>query len=282
MSFLFPILAAVLQAVSFTLDKVVLSLKRVNFRTYTGISFPLIFLITLVIFLIFRPPLSLEFFQGKFLWLIVLSAALTIVTNLIFYRALDADKLGEIETLGLLSAVPVIIFSSIIFADERNFFVLIPALAASSALVWSHWERHHFKMAKRTFPYFLWSLASAPIGAAVSKMILSLWNPISYRLVTDGLVAAVLGPLFYKQERQVSLQGLGLLIATNLLSTIAWILYYFSYQRLGIVYTVLIFSLQPLLVYFASLFFLKEPFHWKKFTAFIIVLGSIVVAQIMS
>ena len=49
-----------------------------------------------------------------------------------------------------------------------------------------------------------------------------------------------------------------------------------------LVYTMLIFSLQPLLVYFASLFFLKEPFHWKKFVAFIVVLASIAAAQIMT
>ena len=44
MTFLFPILAAILQAGSLTLDKVVLSIRRVNFKTYTGVSFPLIFL----------------------------------------------------------------------------------------------------------------------------------------------------------------------------------------------------------------------------------------------
>jgi len=43
----------------------------------------------------------------------------------------------------------------------------------------------------------------------------------------------------------------------------------------------LVFSLQPLLVYLASVFFLKEPFHWKKAAAFAIVLLSIGIAQII-
>ena len=279
MNFLFPVLAALLQAASFTLDKVVLSLKRVNFRTYTGISFPLIFFITLVIFMIFRPPLSLELFSGKLGWLIFISAFLTIVTNLFFYRALDADRLGEIQTLDLLPIIPVIIFSSLFFSDERSFFVLVPALVASAAIIWSHWERHHFAVAKKTLPFLIWALVAAPVGAAVSKIVLTAWNPISFRLVIDGIVAVILGPLFFKDEKRISLNGFGLLLLTNILTSIAWTLFYFSYQRSGIVYTTLIFSLQPLLVYFTSLFFLKEPFHMKKFVAFIIVLASIAIAQ---
>ena len=281
MNFLFPILAAILQAGSFTLDKVVLSIRRVNFKTYTGVSFPLIFLITLVIFFIFRPPLSFDLLAGNLWWLLLVSIGMTIVTNLVFYRALDDDKLGEIQTLDLLHAIPIIIFASIIFADERNFLVIIPALVASSAVIWSHWEHHRFKIAKHTLPFLIWSLSVAPIGASISKVLLASWNPISLELVRAGAVALILGPLFARYAQKVSFKAFSLLLATNILTSIAWILFYFSYQRSGIIYTILVFSLQPLLVYLASVFFLKEPFHWKKATAFAIVLLSIGIVLII-
>src|SRR3989304_9129060 len=114
---------------------------------------------------------------------------MTIVTNLIFYRALDDDKLGEIQTLDLLHAIPIIIFASIIFADERNFFVIIPALVASFAVIWSHWEHHHFKIAKHTLLFVIWSLSVAPIGAAISKGLFATWNPLSLVLVRAGAVS---------------------------------------------------------------------------------------------
>lgn len=281
MNFLFPILAAILQAGSFTLDKVVLSIRRVNFKTYTGVSFPLIFLITLVIFFIFRPSLSFDLLAGNLWWLLLISVGMTIVTNLIFYRALDDDKLGEIQTLDLLHAIPIIIFASIIFADERNFLVIVPALVASFAVIWSHWEHHHFKIAKHTLPFLVWSLAAAPIGASISKILLANWNPVSLELVRSGAVALILGPLFVRYAQKISFKAFSLLLATNILTSIAWILFYFSYQRLGIIYTILVFSLQPLLIYLASVFFLKEPFHWKKATAFAIVLLSIGIVQII-
>src|SRR3989344_2719277 len=158
MNFLFPTLAAILQAGSYTLDKVVLSVRRVSFKPYTGVSFPLIFLITLIIFLIFRPPLSFALLAGNLWWLLLLSIGISVVNNLIFYRALDSDHLGEMQTLDLLQNIPIIIFSSIVFADERNFTVIIPALIASSAVIWSHWERHHFKIAKYSLSFLIWSL----------------------------------------------------------------------------------------------------------------------------
>jgi len=280
MNFLFPVLAAVLQAGSFTLDKVILSIRRISYKTYVGVSFPLIFIITLGIFFIFRPPLTLELIKGS-IWLIVISVGMTIITNLIFYRALHDDNLGEIQTLDLLRNIPIIISTSILFADERNFAVIIPAILASFAIIWSHWERHHFKIAKHTLPFVIWSLCVAAIGPPISKILLETWNPISLELVRSFGTAVLLGPLFFQDAQKIPSKGFLLLLGTNILTSIAWILFNFSYQRLGIIYTILIFSLQPLLVYIASVLILKERFAWKKAVAFVIVLVSIGMAQII-
>jgi drug/metabolite transporter (DMT)-like permease len=281
MNFLFPIFAAVLQAGSFTLDKVVLSIRRVSFKTYMGVSFPLIFIITLIIFLIFRPPLSSDLLSGNLLWLLLASIGMTITTNLMFYRALDDDGLGEIQTFDLLHNIPIIIFASIIFTDERHYTVIIPALIASLAVIWSHWEHHHLKIAKKTAPYLIWTLIAAPFGASISKTLLDSWNPISLELVRSGALAIIIGPLFFRFAQKIPLKGFLILLGTNVLTTVAWILFYFSYQRSGIVYTILIFSIQPLLVYFASLLILKEKLHWKKVAAFAVVLISIIFAQVI-
>lgn len=283
MNFLFPIAAAVLQAGSFTLDKVILSLKGITYKQYTGISFPLIFLITLGIFIIFQPPLfETELFAGNLKWLILISVAIITISNLFYYRALDNDRLGEIQTLDIFHNLPAILFSSLLFADERNPAVVLPALVASLAIIWSHWNHHHFEMRKFTRIYLVWSLFIAPFGAPITKTLLTVWHPISLGIIRDGATALILGPLFIKYSKKTHLKALLLLAATNLLTTIAWILLFFSYQRSGIVYTILIFSLQPLLVYFASLIFLKEKFHKKKFIAFLVALASIAAAQVMS
>lgn len=281
MNALLPFLAAVLQASSVTIDKAILRMRRVDFREYTGVSFPLLFLITLAAFLIVRPPFSAAHLGGATGLLILASAAMTVVTNIAYYRALDRDRLQEMETLGLLVAIPTIVGTSVIFADERNPVVLIPALIAAGAVVWAHWERHHFAIARRTLPFLAWALAAGPAQAAILKTLLASWHPISLELARSAITAAVFGVLFRHSMRPVSLRAFRFLLATNILSAVAWFLFYFSYQRSGVVYTVLLFSLQPLLVYLGSAVFLRESFQWKKFAAFQVVLGSIIVAELL-
>ncbi|MEK7173855.1 MAG: DMT family transporter [Patescibacteria group bacterium] len=277
----FPIIAAVLQAASFTLDKVILSLRRVDFRTYTSVSFPLSFLVTLCIFLIFKPPFDINLLFGFSGFLLFISIAGSFVTNILFYRALDHDKLGEMQILDLLRALPVIIFSGLVFADERQSAILVPALVATMAVVWSHWERHHFAIARSTLPFFIWSLSIAPVSAAIAKILLQTWNPISLHLVIGGVLAVLFIFAFQKHIMAASPQAIHYLIVTNILTTTAWILFYFGYQQLGIVHTLLLFSLQPFLVYLASIFILKERPSWKRTIAFAVVLVSIGIAEWM-
>lgn len=281
MGLFFPTAAAILQSGSVLTDKLVLKIKGITHKSYIGISFPLIFLFTLIIYLIIRPEFSKEMFQTKYLLLIVLSVIIGAITNILFYRALKSDLLSEMETISLLSNVPLIVFTGIFLVEERNYFVMSLAFISALAIVWSHWERHHFHIAKKTWPFLVWILAIAPFGGIISKIILQTWNPILLQLFRDGLLVVVFVPLFFHNVKHAPKSAYPLLILTNLLTSIAWILYFFSYKTSGVIYTVLIFSLQPMLVYFASLIFLKEKLHWRKLVAFLVILTAIVLAQIL-
>jgi len=277
--FLLPLLSALLQASSSTIDKVILRTRRVTFQMYAGASFPLIFLVTLILFLIFRPPFSFTLFTGATGLLFAITVFITIGNNLIFYRALKTDALGEMQMLNLVHTIPVIVLTSLFFADERNGYIIAFALIATILIIWSHWEHHHFKIAKKSLLFLLWSVTFAPLMAPIAKMLLFSWHPISLELARTGVVALLLWPLFVEQVKKTSPKTFTLLVTTNTLSALAWILLYFSYQYFGVVYSTLLFLLHPLFVYFASLAFLKEKFHWKKLTAFIIILCSIAAAQ---
>ncbi|OGZ56306.1 MAG: hypothetical protein A3G60_00915 [Candidatus Ryanbacteria bacterium RIFCSPLOWO2_12_FULL_47_9c] len=281
MNAFFPLLAAVFQAGSLTLDKFVLSGHRVAHKTYIGVSFPLIFLIALVLFLLFRPPLNSELFSGYSGSLIVASAFLAVASNLIYYRALEGDQLSEIESLDILQTLPIIFISSIIFTDERKVVVVIPAIIASLAIIWSHWEHHHITIRRYTKLFFLRVLCVAPLSAVILKILLATWNPLSLELVRSGIVALLLSPLFFAHAHEVKDSAMRYIVLTNILTTIAWILLYFGYRELGVVHTVLILSIQPLLVWGASILFLREKFKLRKFIAFVVVLISIAVALVL-
>jgi len=280
MNFL-PLISAFLQAGSFTLDKIILNTKQVTYKIYDGASFLIMFLINVVLFLLFRPDFSLSSLTPFTLLLIGASSAIFIGNVFFLYRALDLDKLGEIDIIVLFRSVAVILLSTLFFADERNPTAVVLGIVAMLALVWSHWEHHHFKLNHRTLWLLVWMISIAPLSDLMTKVLLETIHPLPLEIMRTGIMALVLGPIYYQYEKHVRTRVFFLLILTNILTTIAAFLYFLSYQRVGIVQTVLIFSLQPLLVYGASIAFLKEKFKWKKAVAFAIVLGAIILAQII-
>ena|SRR3989344_1694558 len=281
MPLLYPVAAAVLQAASQTIDKVTLNVKRVTYKVYNVISFPLIFFFTLIAFLIFRPALSMSQFTTLNTILITAAIVLGVITNAIYYKALKNDKLSEMQAIGLLSKIPLIIFAGIFFIEERNYITMILASIAALSLIWSHWERHHFHVAKRTWPFLIWVLIVSPFGGIIAKELLKTFNPISLHLVTSFFQAIIFFSIYRKNLKSVPKKAIALLLLTNLLTSAAWILQYFSYQISGIVFTVLILSLQPLLIYFTSIFYLKEKPNKKKIISFIIILLAIITSQII-
>lgn len=276
-----PLIAAVLQAASYTCDKVILNIRRVDYKLYTAVSFPMLVVADLVIWYFYRPSLHAGMFGGITGLLVLGTVGMLIVTNLLYYRALDRDHLSEINVLSLTSAIPVMLVNALLFVDERKLIILIPALIAAGAVIWSHWERSELRFARHTPAFLMWLWFSAPLAAAAAKIILETWSPIALELVRDASIALVLVPLFRPSIRHIPLRGWLLFALTNALSASAWILYFYSYQHLGVVYTGLLFTLQPLLVYFSGVLLLKEPFVLKKFVAFLIVLASITATQVM-
>jgi drug/metabolite transporter (DMT)-like permease len=274
-------LAAVLQAASFTCDKAILNIRRISYKTYTAVSFPLLLLFDCAIWAIFRPRLDWGLLDGQIGVLVIASILTLVVTNLLYYRALKEDQLSEINVVSLTAAIPVILVNGLIFADERRLAIVVPALVAALAVVWAHWENHRLHFAKHTPSFLLWLWFTAPLNAAAAKVILHTWSPITLELVRDGVMALILLPLFHASIKRIPARGWWLLLATNALSSSAWMLYFLGYQRIGVIASALVFSLQPLLVYFAGVVILKEPFAPRKFIAFLIVLASIAVSQLI-
>lgn len=278
MHFLFPLVGSVSQGTSFVIDKTILSMRHISFRTHIGVGFPIYWLMMLGAFFIFRPTLfpSTDIYH---LGLIALGIGISLATNIFYYRALDADELSGIEVIDLFRSIPIIIVSSILFADERNLTLFVAGLAASIAIIWSHWRNGHLAIRRRTLPFLLWGMVTAPASAAIAKVLLAIWHPVALFLIQDAVITFFAMYLYQKEFKKITPKLLGLLILSSALSVGGWILFGLSYQQLGVVHTTLLFSLQPLIVYFASLIILKEPHHWKKTAAFFVVLAAILLAE---
>lgn len=280
MYILVPLVSAVLQATSLVLDKVALSMRGVSFRTYTGVSFPIYWAIILIIFIIVRPPVFPADVSGYDAALFMVSIATIVGGNLIYYRALDRDNLGELQTIDLFREIPVAIVAALFFVDERSLVVFLAALVASAVILWAHWEKKHFRIRKKTIPFLAWVIVVEPIAALAIKSILQRWNPISLQVIQIGIVSIIFYLLFSKEFEKLNVKLFKIFFAISALSAVAWILFYYSIQHFGVVYTVLISSIRPIGVYVASVLFLKEKPHWKKSVAFCVVLCTIIFVHV--
>ena len=99
-------------------------------------------------------------------------------------------------------------------------------------------------------------------------------------LIQDAVITVFAIYLYKGEFKKITPKFLSLITISSALSVVGWILFGLSYQKLGVVHTTLLFSIQPLVVYFASLIILKERHHPKKTIAFFIVLAAIIITEL--
>ncbi|HTP56989.1 MAG TPA: hypothetical protein VMJ72_01780, partial [Candidatus Paceibacterota bacterium] len=258
MGILSPLIASLLQAMSYTFDKAALNVRRIDWKTYTSVSFPLLMLFDALFLFIVHPAIDWGMLGGLAGIFVAVTIITGFITNTLYYRALDEDNLHELQTWGVFIAIPTLIVTSILFADERNLVVLIPALIATAAVTWSHLGRgNRLAIQPKTAAFIGWMLIATPATVGMSKVILQSWNPILLELVRDSSLALIFWVAVSKGISHVNRKAWSYLLATNMFSSAAWILYYYGYQQLGVVHTMLLFSLTPVLTYLFALVFLR-------------------------
>lgn len=273
-----PFIAAFSQAGSATLDKLIISKQGVGFKLYLVASFFLVFLITLPFFIAFG-RIGKEATEIYWIGLLIAGVILGSAINFLFYFGLEHQTLTEIQPVRLLAPIFTIILASIVFKEERNSIVILLAILASLTLIWSHIEKRHLTLNKYLLPILLYSVVVSPVGTVVTKQLLTVYSPFAFEFIKSGLVFLVL--LFFMRTsfKALNRENVGYLVATNILTTICWILVFYSYTWIGVVRTVLILTLYPMLVYIFARIFLKEKLYWKNIVATIIILICVVYAQ---
>lgn len=279
MNFIIPALAAVSQSASFLMDKAALRVRGMTFGGYLGMSFPLLFVFSLVLLVVFAPPFPRELFAWPMSGIFGLSAFLIIIMNVVFYRAMAKDEMQELEVLELLERIPAILVTAAVFSDERSPVIVGAALASSLAIAWSHWTGKKFSIKRTSLQFILLGFITAPVRVGLTKILLTAWSPVSLEIARNAIFSAVLWPAYRHDMQAVPRRAAFMVIGANVLTFAAAILGHMSYQLSGVVYTILLMSLQPFLVYLGAVFFLGERFHPRKFAAFLVVLASILAVQ---
>ncbi len=279
LQFIIPTIAAVSGSLEMFLNKFILSKDKVNYKLFTAMSFILLSFIMLII-----SPFLFEYSAGFLLpmniILLLIIVIIGTIANVWLFHGMKSEQLTETDALLVFGNMFTILFSAIIYIDERNPYILIPAFIASLALIWSHVKRHHLKFHKSAL-MILGAMALFAVENVIVKYLLYTYNAFTLYFIRCFFIMIILVIYFRPNLKKLDRKKYFHLTITQILIITQLVLTYYSFQKFGVVYTMLIMTLMPILLYIYALVWLKEKLEMKKLIAGIVILLCVVVAQIL-
>lgn len=278
-----PILGALLEATGMIIEKKTLKKKNIDYQNYSIYSFFAI-VIVMIPFLFFFWRLSPEAFQLTNLLIFFAISIFALIANLLIFYSLKRETLSEFEPIVLMQPLFTILLAFIlsffisVYSNENNPLILVLALIASIALIFSHVKKHHLVYNKYLIAALLGGFFFA-VELVLSKMILpyySSWTFYFLRCLVILIIAfLIFKPSFKKIDKQSH-------YFTWIVSLI-WIVYrailYWGYSTLGIIYTTMVLSLlSPVLIFVFARIFLKEKVTLKHIISSVIIVICVIIA----
>lgn len=281
MVYYLPILGAIALAVGTIFERIVLRRKRVDIKTYQIASFLaiVIFLLPLIFFFWHVEPGALKLENILIFMLVIFFST---VANLVVFYSLKWEKVGNLEPARVLEPMFIILLALIfsLFTDglyAKNPKVIIPAIVASLALVFSHIEKHHLKFNK----YFIAAVCGSFLFAlelVISRLILDFYSPITFYFIRSSSIFLISLLIFRPDYKELEAKTGWIIFLTGVIWVIYRIIIYYGYINLGVISTTLILMLGPIFIYTLAYFFLKEKISWKNLIAAAVVVASIIYA----
>lgn len=274
-----PFLSAIASSFGTVIDKVALSKRKIQIRHYV----PYLFL-----YLFFFSALASPFFgyvnwslllSPQFIFLFLVLILLAIVWNIFYYESLKREKLMEFESIIMIAPLVTIMLSWIFFPETWQIKVGIAAIVAAVALIWSHWDKHHF-----TFDHYSLNLIVAVLLMATEEIIAAellrdqVVSPVSLYALRTFVLFVFFFAYYRPRVEKVDPKSLNIVGLSGLLGALSMIFKYYGYQKVGIPFTALVTIAAPITVYVGSALVLKERQKARVILATGIIAAAIIYA----
>ena len=276
-----PFIGAFALASLTLLEKLVLRKRKINIKSFQVLAF-LSSVIIMLPFIYFFWNVNNQAFELKNILLFLLVILFSICANLLSFYAVKWEKITNIEPAKMLEPLFTILIAiafSFFIPElyERNFQVIIPAIIAGCALIFSHIRKHHLDFNKYFLAAILASLLFS-IEMILTRLILDLYSPLSFYF-SRCLLIFIISLIIFRPK----LKGTSPKIKIEILLVgLSWVIFrlatYYGYLYLGVISTTLVLMLGPVLVYIFARTFLKEKLDWRNITSAIIILGCVLYA----
>jgi len=275
-----PFAGALSEATGVVLEKKVLRKKYINFKNYSVASF-LAIVIAMLPLIYFFWRISPEAGELKNILIFAFVIASSVIANILIFYSLKKEQITEIEPIRLFQPLFVILIALVLYPSERIAHVIVPALIASSALVFSHLKRHHFQFNKHLMAAFFGSLFFA-IELAASKSILLFYSEITFYFLRCLSVLIIVYLIFRPSFKGMNNKSKVLIFITGAIWVFYRLILYYGYLKYGVILTTLLFILAPVFIYLFAGVFLKEKLSWKNILATIVIIICVAYAIFFS
>lgn len=279
-----PILGAVVLATITILEKIVLKRKKINIRLMQTAGF-FSAVVVMIPFLYFFGNIDYSnalLLKNIFIFIFIILFSL--VANLLYFYSIKWEKINNIEPARILEPLFVILLAiifSFIFGTslyERNLNIIIPALIAAGALIFSHIQKHHIHFNKYFIAAIFGSLFFA-FELVLSRLILDYYNPLSFYFVRSFSIFLISFIIFRPKFSKIKSSKIKFQIfIVGTLWVIYRIIVYYGYINLGVIFTTLMLMLGPILIYAFARIFLKEKLNWRNIAASLVIIGAVLYA----
>jgi drug/metabolite transporter (DMT)-like permease len=260
--------------------------KKITLGFYQTWSFLAISLLSMS-FLFFFWKISPEAHTFKNILIFLAVIIVSLGANFFSYYGIKREKLTKIEpaaiTEPLFTILLALLFSVLVSRSlyENNTKVVIPALIAAAALIFSHVKRHHLRFGKPFLAVLLGSFLYA-FELILSRLILDYYSTITFYFIRCFLLF-IFSLIIFRPNMK---EHLKLKVTFQIFLSAAFfivyrVLLYYGYLHLGIISTTLIIILGPVFVYLFSWIFLKEKPTWRNIVASIIIIACVLYASLV-
>jgi drug/metabolite transporter (DMT)-like permease len=276
-----PILSAVSLAAGTILEKIVLVKKKITLGFYQTWGFLAISLLSIPL-LFFFWKISPEAHSFKNILIFIAVILVSLGANFFTFYGIKKEKISKIEpaaiTEPLFTLLLAILFSYLISPTlyESNTKVIIPALIAAAALVFSHVKKHHLRFGKPFLAVLLGSFFYA-LELILSRLILDYYSAVTFYFLRCFFLFVFSLLIFRPNMKEHIKTKITFQIFLSAALFIAYrVLLYYGYLKLGIISTTLMIILSPVFIYIFSWILLKEKPTWKNIVASVIIIGCVI------
>ena len=274
-----PVLGALALATGTIMQKLILKKRKVGIKTYISAEF-LAIVISILPFIYFFWKLDSAAFEISSIAIFFLVVFFSIIANLFNVYSMKWEKINNLEPAKMMEPLFVVLLAivfSYVFGEvlfERNLGVIVPALIAGLALIFSHIKKHHIDFNKYFISQILASFFFA-FELVISRLILDYYSPISFyflRGVAIFLISFVIfKPKFNNLTKKIKLR----ILLLGFIWASYRIIIYYGYLNIGIIFTTLIIMLGPIFIYLFAWKFLKEKISMRNILASIVILACV-------